>query len=65
LTGWPKPCTVPIPGTTKLHQLDENLLAMNAKLTLEDMALRIDAKNGSPLLLPGRLQLAARRDLSA
>ena len=33
-----KPWIVPIPGTTKLHRLQENLEAANVKLTAEDLA---------------------------
>jgi len=33
-----KPWIVPIPGTTKLHRLEENLGAANIKLTLQDVA---------------------------
>jgi aryl-alcohol dehydrogenase-like predicted oxidoreductase len=33
-----KPWIVPIPGTTKLHRLEENLGAANIKLTLQDLA---------------------------
>src|SRR6202522_789486 len=32
-----KPWIVPIPGTTKLHRLEENLGAVNAQLTREDL----------------------------
>lgn len=32
-----KPWIVPIPGTTKLHRLEENLGAMNVHLTAEDL----------------------------
>jgi aryl-alcohol dehydrogenase-like predicted oxidoreductase len=32
-----KPWMVPIPGTTKIHRLDENLGAMNIELTAEDV----------------------------
>ena len=32
-----KPWIVPIPGTTKLHRLDENLGAANVELTAEDL----------------------------
>jgi len=32
-----KPWIVPIPGTTKLHRLDENLGAANVELTPEDL----------------------------
>jgi aryl-alcohol dehydrogenase-like predicted oxidoreductase len=33
-----KPWIVPIPGTTKLHRLEENLGAANINLTLQDLA---------------------------
>jgi aryl-alcohol dehydrogenase-like predicted oxidoreductase len=33
-----KPLIVPIPGTTKLHRLEENLGAANVKLTAQDLA---------------------------
>jgi len=33
-----KPWIVPIPGTTKLHRLDENLAAVDIKLTGQDLA---------------------------
>jgi aryl-alcohol dehydrogenase-like predicted oxidoreductase len=32
-----KPWIVPIPGTTKLHRLEENLAAANLQLTAEDL----------------------------
>jgi aryl-alcohol dehydrogenase-like predicted oxidoreductase len=32
-----KPWIVPIPGTTKLHRLDENIGAVNTKLTADDL----------------------------
>jgi aryl-alcohol dehydrogenase-like predicted oxidoreductase len=32
-----KPWIVPIPGTTKLHRLEENLGAVNVELTLDDL----------------------------
>jgi aryl-alcohol dehydrogenase-like predicted oxidoreductase len=33
-----KPWIVPIPGTTKLHRLEENLGAANISLTVQDLA---------------------------
>ena len=33
-----KPWIVPIPGTTKLHRLEENLGATNVALTPDDLA---------------------------
>ncbi len=38
-----KPWIVPIPGTTKLHRLEENLGAANVELTPEDLSA-IDAE---------------------
>jgi aryl-alcohol dehydrogenase-like predicted oxidoreductase len=38
-----KPWIVPIPGTTKLHRLEENLAAANVKLTAQDLANIEDA----------------------
>jgi aryl-alcohol dehydrogenase-like predicted oxidoreductase len=32
-----KPWIVPIPGTTKLHRLEENLAAADVQLTVEDL----------------------------
>ena len=32
-----KPWIVPIPGTTKLHRLDENIGAVSVELTLDDL----------------------------
>jgi aryl-alcohol dehydrogenase-like predicted oxidoreductase len=32
-----KPWIVPIPGTTKLHRLDENIGAVSIELTSEDL----------------------------
>jgi len=32
-----KPWMVPIPGTTKLHRLEENIGAVNVQLTAEDL----------------------------
>ena len=32
-----KPCIVPIPGTTKLHRLEENLGAVDVHLTVDDL----------------------------
>ena len=37
-----KPWIVPIPGTTKLHRLEENIGAANVELTREDLS-QIDA----------------------
>ena len=33
-----KPWIVPIPGTTKLHRLEENLGAVDVELTADDLA---------------------------
>jgi aryl-alcohol dehydrogenase-like predicted oxidoreductase len=40
-----KPWIVPIPGTTKLHRLDENIRALDLDLTPDDLA-EIDAAAG-------------------
>src|SRR5947209_11614272 len=40
-----KPWIVPIPGTTKLHRLEENIGAANVELTREDLS-QIDAAAG-------------------
>src|SRR6202035_2656804 len=46
-----KPSIVPIPGTTKLHRLEENLGAVNVELTEAD--LRQIEETSSPLKLEG------------
>jgi aryl-alcohol dehydrogenase-like predicted oxidoreductase len=46
-----KPWIVPIPGTTKLHRLKENLVAVNVELTINDLK-QID-EAASPLKLEG------------
>ena len=33
-----QPWIVPIPGTTKLHRLEENIAAANVELTAQDLA---------------------------
>jgi len=38
-----KPFIVPIPGTTKLHRLEENLGAVNVELTPDDLRTMADA----------------------
>jgi aryl-alcohol dehydrogenase-like predicted oxidoreductase len=38
-----KPWMVPIPGTTKLHRLEENLGAVNVELTANDLKQLDDA----------------------
>jgi aryl-alcohol dehydrogenase-like predicted oxidoreductase len=40
-----KPGIVPIPGTTKLNRLDENLGALNLELTADDVAALEDASS--------------------
>ena len=35
-----RPWVVPIPGTTKLHRLEENIRAANVQLTANDLAER-------------------------
>ena len=41
-----KPWIVPIPGTTKLHRLEENIAAVAVELTPEDLRLIDDAASG-------------------
>jgi aryl-alcohol dehydrogenase-like predicted oxidoreductase len=41
-----KPWIVPIPGTTKLYRLDENVAAANIKLTARDLAMIDGALSG-------------------
>jgi len=44
--GWllaQKPWIVPIPGTTKLHRLEENLGAVNVELTEGDLKQIVEA----------------------
>jgi aryl-alcohol dehydrogenase-like predicted oxidoreductase len=44
-----KPWIVPIPGTTKLHRLEENLTAANVELGLEDLREITDAAAKVPI----------------
>jgi aryl-alcohol dehydrogenase-like predicted oxidoreductase len=44
-----KPWIVPIPGTTKLHRLEENLAAANVELSLEDLCEITDAAAKVPI----------------
>ena len=44
-----KPWIVPIPGTTKLHRLEENTGALNVKLSLEDLRELETAASKIPL----------------
>ena len=53
-----KPWIVPIPGTTKLHRLEENLGALNVELTPDDLH-RIDA--ASSLAVGARYSEGAQR----
>ncbi|RYE08448.1 MAG: aldo/keto reductase [Hyphomicrobiales bacterium] len=53
-----KPWIVPIPGTTKLHRLDENLGALKVELTAEDLAA-IDSAASKIELKGERLPKAA------
>jgi aryl-alcohol dehydrogenase-like predicted oxidoreductase len=53
-----KPWIVPIPGTTKLHRLDENLRAVNVELTDEDLK-KIDEAASKLSLEGARLPEAA------
>jgi aryl-alcohol dehydrogenase-like predicted oxidoreductase len=53
-----KPWIVPIPGTTKLHRLEENLGAVNVQLTIEDLK-QIDEAASKLSLEGARLPEAA------
>ena len=53
-----KPWIVPIPGTTKLHRLEENLGAINVELTEGDLK-QIDETASSLKLEGARLPEAA------
>ncbi len=53
-----KPWIVPIPGTTKLHRLEENLRAVNVELTEADLK-QIDAATSKLSLEGARLPEAA------
>ena len=55
-----KPWIVPIPGTTKVHRLEENLGAANVKLTREDL-LQIDEATSRIELVGERYPEAAQR----
>jgi aryl-alcohol dehydrogenase-like predicted oxidoreductase len=44
-----KPWIVPIPGTTKLNRLDENLGAVNVTLTADDLATIDEAASAIPI----------------
>jgi aryl-alcohol dehydrogenase-like predicted oxidoreductase len=44
-----KPWIVPIPGTTKVHRLDENLAAVNVELTANDLREIEDAASKIPV----------------
>ena len=44
-----KPWIVPIPGTTKLHRLEENLGAVNVELTPDDLRELADAASATPV----------------
>ena len=55
-----QPWIVPIPGTTKLHRLDENLDALSLQLTLADLQ-RIDAAAAAITVVGDRYNAAAQR----
>ena len=44
-----KPWIVPIPGTTKLHRLEENLGAVDVELTPDDLRELADAASATPV----------------
>ncbi len=62
----PKPWIVPIPGTTKLHRLDENVGAAAVELTIDDLHKGADALSEIEVLgdrYPAHLQkLVSRQD---
>ena len=50
--GWllaKKPWIVPIPGTTKLHRLEENIEAVNIRLTSDDLSALETAASKIPV----------------
>jgi aryl-alcohol dehydrogenase-like predicted oxidoreductase len=53
-----RPWIVPIPGTTKLHRLEENLGAVNVELTADDL-MQIDTATSKITLEGARLPEAA------
>lgn len=44
-----KPWIVPIPGTTKIHRLEENIAAADINLSVQDLALIAEALAGIPV----------------
>ncbi len=55
-----KPWMVPIPGTTKLHRLEENLGALNIELTADDLR-EIDSAVSQLAILGERYPAAAQK----
>lgn len=55
-----KPWIVPIPGTTKLHRLEENLGAVNIELTADDLK-KIDAAASNITIQGARYSEAAQK----
>lgn len=55
-----KPWIVPIPGTTKLHRLEENLGALSVELTAEDLR-HIDAAASQVAVMGARYPEAAQK----
>jgi aryl-alcohol dehydrogenase-like predicted oxidoreductase len=55
-----KPWIVPIPGTTKLHRLEENLGSLNIKLSAEDLK-KIDEAASKIKVLGNRYSEAAQK----
>ena len=55
-----KPWIVPIPGTTKLHRLEENLGAVNVELTPDDLH-EIDAETSRIIIHGHRYSESAQR----
>jgi aryl-alcohol dehydrogenase-like predicted oxidoreductase len=55
-----KPWIVPIPGTTKLHRLEENLAAADVELTAQDLR-EIDAEAAAITVQGARYDEASQR----
>lgn len=55
-----KPWIVPIPGTTKLHRLEENIGAVNVKLSSDDLK-NIDQASSKIIIQGGRYSEAAQK----
>ena len=58
-----KPWMVPIPGTTKLHRLEENLAAVNVELTPDDLR-QLDSATSKIPVKGARYSEAAQRHIN-